>query len=536
MLLDEKLRKQFTVSILSGVSQVGSSLKTYLALSGYQVTLTNSEPDYLKSLEAADLAHVSIIELSAIKNLNKLLESQLSINPESTFLIIGPSSLSVKIEGYRQFGVCGLIPVDDGIEAQALMQTDMICSELFLKYQNEQLLDQVKEVKSKFDSQVSELNSAVSQMGDRAEGLSHDWVNERAQLQTQIDKLGFELAQQKEANERLLWLSRPLGSDMEEAILRQGKDSVASFFIHLSATMSPEPWRGYYFRFMPEVQAFLLTQYEAEGDTKSWNSLTFRSGELAPAQIIQKIRSEQSLPDLEKFLVAELSLEKYKLYALEQGGSIDGFFCFSYQGASSEVIVRRLDSEFALFKQIHFNRKLAASSASKGHAADPVSQFEMRDAYFEKLNAEFARSRRLSHPICVVKIAIDSFDEILSIHQKNTTDLLLAQTAQLVRASSRVNDYAFRTDENEFALILPHTPVKGAAIRAERLRRIIEMHEFVGYEPGHLTVCLGISEYPELVDTVEDLDLSATRALQFIRAKAMNKVCLYKPEAGSSGG
>jgi diguanylate cyclase (GGDEF)-like protein len=158
---------------------------------------------------------------------------------------------------------------------------------------------------------------------------------------------------------------------------------------------------------------------------------------------------------------------------------------------------------------------------------DSVTQLELRDAYYDRLTSEFARAKRLNDSLAIIKVAIDSLNEIAAIHGIEVTNILLSQTAMIIKSSSRVNDFVYRTGENEFSLILPHTPIKGAAIRAERLRRIVEMHEFIGYSAGHATISMGISEFPSLAETAESLDQTATEALTYIQKRSVNKVCLY---------
>ena len=80
---------------------------------------------------------------------------------------------------------------------------------------------------------------------------------------------------------------------------------------------------------------------------------------------------------------------------------------------------------------------------------------------------------------------------------------------------------------NEMAMILPHCSKKGAAIRAERLRRIVEGTTFM--ENGmKVSISLGVSEYPSLCDSAKTLDETATKALTHILDKGGNKICLYK--------
>jgi GGDEF domain-containing protein len=60
------------------------------------------------------------------------------------------------------------------------------------------------------------------------------------------------------------------------------------------------------------------------------------------------------------------------------------------------------------------------------------------------------------------------------------------------------------------------------------LRRIIEGHSF-GVSDLKITISCGVSEYPSLSTGAEDLEASASKALEFIVSRGGNKVCLFKP-------
>ncbi|MGZ3691590.1 MAG: GGDEF domain-containing protein, partial [Pseudobdellovibrio sp.] len=88
-------------------------------------------------------------------------------------------------------------------------------------------------------------------------------------------------------------------------------------------------------------------------------------------------------------------------------------------------------------------------------------------------------------------------------------------------------DYTCRTAENEFSLILTNCNRKGAALRAERLRQTLKTESFS--EAGILvTVSQGISEYPSLTKSADNLDESARKTLDFIVTKGGDKICIYK--------
>jgi diguanylate cyclase (GGDEF)-like protein len=158
---------------------------------------------------------------------------------------------------------------------------------------------------------------------------------------------------------------------------------------------------------------------------------------------------------------------------------------------------------------------------------DAATELFNRNYYQKVLDDEASRARRLKQPLSVVKVALDNFYEIDSSLGEAARDELLKSVGAVIAKTSRTNDITARTGLNEIAMLLPHCSKKGAALRAERLRRIIEGTTFI--EKGiKVTVSLGVSEYPSLCDSAKTLDESATKALLHIIDKGGNKICLFK--------
>src|SRR5262249_9039389 len=122
------------------------------------------------------------------------------------------------------------------------------------------------------------------------------------------------------------------------------------------------------------------------------------------------------------------------------------------------------------------------------------------------------------------------YGQLTSAFGHEEAQVVLRTAARILEKHSRVNDIVGRIGVDEFGLILPHTGKQGAMIKAERLRRIFESADFGKVLNGfsHLTISLGVSEYPGLVRDAEELMQSADEALYQVR-KAGNRTCVAKP-------
>ncbi|MNL21871.1 Diguanylate cyclase DosC [compost metagenome] len=231
-------------------------------------------------------------------------------------------------------------------------------------------------------------------------------------------------------------------------------------------------------------------------------------------------------PHFSKVLVEAFHFNPPKILPVYAGGALEGVFVYS--GTLDEIRRHHLSEEFSLFSLCysHFalEKKLDAVEVQ-----DFVTDLFNRNYYMKTISEELERGRRLRQPLSVVKVAMDDFYEIESSLGEAVRDELLKSLASVITKTSRTNDVTCRTGANEMAMILPHCSRKGAALRAERLRRIVEGTSFLN-NGMKVSISLGISEFPTLCDSVQALDETATKALLHILDKGGNKICLFKAQ------
>ena len=276
-------------------------------------------------------------------------------------------------------------------------------------------------------------------------------------------------------------------------------------------------------KFLPTVQSFVAT-LSLNLDLEKLKGIGARL-EKEESENLEAFLQAGSLPvQLRQLLDQGLKVTDFASRALFVPGSIEALLVFWVEGAKIEAA--DFENEFAFFQlsyqNLHLSRRLQELDLR-----DSVTDFEGRDFYFKHLDDEIARARRLQKPVSVIKIAVDHLPEIEQAYGIANRNAIFRTVATLIKRSSRVNDDCCRTDDNEISLILPHSARKGAAIRAERIRRLVENHSF--NLSGHrVTLACGVSEYPSLCSSSEELEKTALQALNFIQEKGGNKVCLYR--------
>jgi len=124
----------------------------------------------------------------------------------------------------------------------------------------------------------------------------------------------------------------------------------------------------------------------------------------------------------------------------------------------------------------------------------------------QRLREEIARSQRHGRPLTLLFADLDNFKRFNDSHGHRMGDELLRQVAARIRSAVRSTDFAARYGGDEFAIILPETPIHGASVASDELRRAIAAEPFrLGSERVHITISGGVAAYPEDASSAEEL-------------------------------
>lgn len=118
---------------------------------------------------------------------------------------------------------------------------------------------------------------------------------------------------------------------------------------------------------------------------------------------------------------------------------------------------------------------------------------------------------------------IDHFKKVNDTYGHSTGDLVLSETAMIIKQCLRKEDILVRWGGEEFVAVLPFTNSKESTIIAETIRLSIENHKFKFV--NKITVSIGIAEK----DVVEDFHSwfrRADNALYNAKENGRNTVCI----------
>ena len=95
------------------------------------------------------------------------------------------------------------------------------------------------------------------------------------------------------------------------------------------------------------------------------------------------------------------------------------------------------------------------------------------------LTLEFKRSQRYGTPLSVILMDIDHFKVFNDIFGHQVGDLVLQETARIIRENTRSVDHVARYGGEEFTVILHNTPIKDAQLYSEKIRSKIAGGDFI---------------------------------------------------------
>ena len=174
------------------------------------------------------------------------------------------------------------------------------------------------------------------------------------------------------------------------------------------------------------------------------------------------------------------------------------------------------------------------------NVTDPLTKAYNRRYLDRRLDDEVARSNRYSLDLSVSMIDIDYFKRVNDTYGHQAGDVILSTVGSLVNASLRDLDVVARYGGEEFLVIFTNTAVNGAALVAERIRQLIESHQFeIADDSGkrqniQITISVGVAGLVPSCDSKEQLVQAADQALYRAKEEGRNRVIVAEPEAKKS--
>jgi len=474
-----ELAPQFQILIFSRNLDLGSTVKVQISQAGYESYFIEHEETFWDRLRQI-APHVVVLDTNTLSlPLNEYVEKINQFSSEIAIIFLTEEDNFQIFVNYSDYSVREVINTKlPYLKERVLWAVNRTCEAIFLTLKNEQIYEQ--------------LQSAQAQ-SDKTQVLEHTAKLALPAMKSISEVLNdFRIAESKEDIIRMLF---------------QNLTNMPLLF----------------FKFLPSMNSFVMS-HASMPNHQVHEGLGSALNPEETKDLIKQILLNIVPASFNQVVANMFAFQRPSLIPLFDRDSLEGVFVFDQE--SSHTLIDQMQ-DYVSATSLYYSLYCLEKRLSQLEIEDLVTELFNRKYFNEKLRDEFERAKRLKLPLALIKISIDDFDEIESTMGEPTRDLILKSVANVMNKTGRANDVTCRTGANEFSIILPHCSKKGASLRAERLRRLIESHTLM--DSGlKVTVSLGASEYPSLCRDQASLEDSAVKSMRFIASKGGNRICLYK--------
>ena len=170
--------------------------------------------------------------------------------------------------------------------------------------------------------------------------------------------------------------------------------------------------------------------------------------------------------------------------------------------------------------------------AARSAEADGLTGLPEVRSFMAAARAETRRAHRRSQQFVVALLDLDDFTAVNRASGRRAGDVLLRETALLIRGRLRDMDFAARLPGGHFALLLPLTRRLGGYVAVDRIRAALaESYLLPGLGSGaSVTLSAGLAAYPEDGEDAMGLLDQASSAVRSARESGGNRVVMRTPE------
>ncbi|GAB5542322.1 MAG: response regulator [Sandaracinaceae bacterium] len=184
------------------------------------------------------------------------------------------------------------------------------------------------------------------------------------------------------------------------------------------------------------------------------------------AEVLEVLQSESALASIPVLLTTSADDEEARKRGLELGAS--DFVARPYRVYEVEQRIKNLLRLAAAERAAERARSSLASDPALDK--DPVTHAGGPGQLRISLEYEATRAVRYRHALTCLVLRVHNFDAIVKSSGEATGHGLLMQLANGLRTAIRAIDHLFRSDTDEFTLLLPETDASEARVVVDRLR------------------------------------------------------------------
>lgn len=148
------------------------------------------------------------------------------------------------------------------------------------------------------------------------------------------------------------------------------------------------------------------------------------------------------------------------------------------------------------------------------------------------LRREMARLNRDGAPCTLAMLDLDHFKHVNDTYGHPVGDTVLKALTKMVKVNMRESDYLARLGGEEFALLLPNTPIIGALKVADRIRAAVAAFRLEEHPDLALTVSIGLVDIARYRNDFDAMMRDVDNAVYISKCKGRNQTTVSERRAG----
>lgn len=206
----------------------------------------------------------------------------------------------------------------------------------------------------------------------------------------------------------------------------------------------------------------------------------------------------------------------------EEKGFLLGAVDYIVKPFNTSIVKARVRTHMRIVKQIRTIERIGL--------VDALTDIPNRRSMDQRLDTEWERAKIAAMPLSLLIADVDKFKLYNDTFGHPQGDVLLQNLAQTLTSTlKRTDDFVARIGGEEFAVLLPYTPLAGALSIAEELRasvEVMEVSDTTNSAATKVTISIGVSTIvPAASDSVGAFLAAADSALYEAKNTGRNKVC-----------
>ena len=143
----------------------------------------------------------------------------------------------------------------------------------------------------------------------------------------------------------------------------------------------------------------------------------------------------------------------------------------------------------------------------KNRVKDEKTTLFLKDPFFQYLQNEIIRAKRLFLPVTLFLIEVDNFRAIKANYNQERVNLLIKNISTILNSFVRHNDAVGRFSENRFGIIFPHMHKMYAYAKAQSILLKVKETQFFSdmKKKFHCTCSISVGTYPNQAISSEEL-------------------------------